>query len=54
MGIFIFLILLPIFCASICYSVAKKRKANVPFWVAMGAIFLFLALPFVFMSKPKR
>lgn len=46
---------LPIFfaiCAGICYSVAKKRKANIPFWVVMGSLFGPLAIPFVCFSKP--
>ena len=54
MGTVIFFILLPVVCSVICYSVAKKRNAAVPFWVVMGAIFGPLALPFVFMAKPKN
>jgi len=42
-----------IICTGVCYSVAKKRKANVPFWVVMGCLFGPLAIPFVFFSKPK-
>jgi len=53
MGVIIFLVLMPIVCAAICYSVAKKRNSTVPFWVVMGALFGPLALPFVFMSKPR-
>lgn len=52
-GTIIFFIVMPIVCAGICYSAAKKRNATVPFWVVMGALFGPLALPFVFMSKPK-
>ncbi|WP_331344251.1 hypothetical protein [Cellvibrio sp. UBA7661] len=54
MGAIIVFILIPIICAIICYSVAKKRNAAVPFWVVMGALFGPLALPFVFMAKPKN
>ena len=54
MSIIIFLILLPVVCAGICYTVAKNRNAAVPFWVVMGALFGPFALPFVFMSKPKN
>ncbi|WP_049630983.1 hypothetical protein [Cellvibrio sp. pealriver] len=36
MGSIIVFILIPIICAVICYSVAKKRNAAVPFWVVMG------------------
>ena len=53
MGSIIVFMLIPIICAAICYSVAKKRNAAVSFWVVMGAIFGPLALPFVFMAKPK-
>lgn len=54
MGSIIVFLLIPIVCAVICYSVAKKRNAAVPFWVVMGAVFGPFALPFVFMSKPER
>ena len=40
-------------CTGICYSVAKKRGANVPYWVVMGALIGPFAIPFVFFSKPK-
>jgi hypothetical protein len=50
----IFFVVMPIICAGVCYSVAKKRNAAVPFWVVMGALFGPFALPFVFMSKPKN
>ena len=53
-GAIIVFILIPIVCAGICYSIAKKRNAAIPFWVAMGALFGPLALPFVLMSKPKK
>lgn len=52
-SIIIFL-LIPIFCAGICYSVAKNRSADVPFWVVMGLLFGPFALPFVFMAKAKK
>lgn len=40
-------------CTGICYSVAKKRGANVPYWVVMGALIGPFAIPLVFFSKPK-
>jgi hypothetical protein len=40
-------------CTGICYWVAKKRGANVPYWVVMGALIGPFAIPFVFFSKPK-
>lgn len=54
MGVVIFFLLIPVVCALTCYLVAKKRNAAVPFWVVMGAVFGPLALPFVFMAKPKK
>jgi hypothetical protein len=54
MGSIIVFLLIPIVCAVICYSVAKKRNAAIPFWVVMGAVFGPFALPFVFISKPKN
>lgn len=54
MGAIIVFVLIPIVCAGICYSVAKKRNAAIPFWVVMGVLFGPFALPFVFMSKPKK
>jgi hypothetical protein len=47
-------VLIFIICTGVCYSVAKKRKAKVSFWVVMGALFGPLAIPFVFFSKPKN
>lgn len=41
-------------CIYICYSVAKRKKANVAFWVTMGLLFGPLAVPFVFMVKPRN
>ncbi len=40
-------------CGAICFSIAKKRKANVPYWVVMGSLVGPLAIPFVFFAKPK-
>lgn len=40
-------------CTGICYFVAKHRKANVPFWVVLGATLGPLAIPFVFFARPK-
>ena len=37
----------------ICHALAKKRGANPVFWGVMGAIFGPLAIPFVFMAKPR-
>ena len=54
MGPIIVFLLIPIICAGICYSVARKRSADVPFWVVMGLLFGPFALPFVFMAKAKK
>lgn len=40
-------------CASICYSMAKKRNASVPVWVVMGALFGPLAILALLFTKPK-
>ncbi len=47
------LVVIVAICTGICYSVARKRGARVPFWVVMGALFGPLAIPFVFFSKPQ-
>jgi hypothetical protein len=47
---------LPIFvalCTWVCYLVAKKRGANVAYWVVMGVLVGPFAIPFVFFSRPK-
>jgi len=47
---------LPIIIAistAICYSVAKKRKANVARWVVLGTLLGPLAIPFVFFAKSR-
>ncbi len=54
MGSIVVFLLIPIVCAVICYSVATKRNAAVPFWVVIGAVFGPFALPCVFMAKPKN
>jgi len=52
MSVTLFLVVISILCAGICYSVAKSKGANVPFWVLMAALFGPLAIPFVFFAKP--
>lgn len=37
----------------ICYFIAKRRKAKVVFWVLVSLILGPLAVPFVFLAKPK-
>jgi len=53
MNIIYALPLLFIICTGICFSVAKKRDADVSFWVVMGALLGPIAVPFVFYSKTK-
>ena len=38
----------------ICHTIAKKRGTNRLFWSIMGALFGPLAIPFSFLSKPKK
>lgn len=47
------LLLVFVICTAVCYFVAKKHRADVPFWVVMGVMLGPLAVPFVFFSKPK-
>lgn len=47
-------ILIALICMVVCHTVAKKRGANTIFWAVMGASFGPLAIPFSFLSKPKR
>ena len=48
------LIALVMICTTVCYRVAKKRKADVRHWVMMGALLGPFAIPFVFFSRPKN
>lgn len=43
-----------VFFIVICHTIAKKRGSNPIFWAVMGGIFGPLAIPFVFLSKPKK
>ncbi|XQW83592.1 hypothetical protein ACOYR1_10530 [Thalassotalea piscium] len=49
---FIFLVL-NILSVSVCYYIAKSRKAQSYFWAFMGAVFGPFAIPFIFLSKPE-
>jgi hypothetical protein len=51
---FIYLLLgLNIASIFICHHVAKSRGTKPVFWAMLGALFGPLAIPFVFMAKPK-
>lgn len=47
------LVALNIICIYLCYQGAVNRKADARFWGFMGLVFGPLALPFVFLAKPK-
>ena len=47
----VYLILFSAFFGVVLYFIAAKRKANKPFWLAMGILFGPFALPFVFFAK---
>jgi uncharacterized membrane protein len=49
-ALFIIVILASI---AICHWIAKKRGVNPVFWGLMGALFGPLAIPFVFLVRPK-
>jgi hypothetical protein len=40
-------------CVILCHRIAKRRGAKPVFWAVMGALFGPLAIPFVFLAKPK-
>ena len=40
-------------CSGVCYFIARKRKAKLSFWIAMGALFGPFAIPLVFFAKPE-
>ena len=48
------LIAIVIISVGICYYAAKHRGLSKPYWIFMGAFFGPLAVPFVFLAKPKR
>ncbi len=53
MNVGIFLVLLSIVSASICFSIAKKRGVNPTFWVILATVVGPFAVPFVFLAKPQ-
>jgi hypothetical protein len=48
------LVAITIISVGICYYTAKQRGLSTSYWVFMGALFGPLALPFVFLAKPKH
>jgi magnesium-transporting ATPase (P-type) len=53
MAIIYLLMVLNIASIFICHYVAKTRGAKPIFWAILGALFGPLAIPFVFIAKPK-
>ena len=49
----VYLLLFSAFFGMLLCFIAAKRKANKPFWLAMGILFGPFALPFVFFAKAK-
>jgi hypothetical protein len=47
----LYLILISAFFGALLYTIASKRNANKPFWLAMGILLGPFALPFVFFAK---
>lgn len=47
-------VLIFILCAWACFAIAKSRQGDAPFWLAMGALFGPLAVPFAFLAKPRE
>ena len=49
------LLLLPVLLSVwVCNTIAKKRGLDIRFWNIMALIFGPLAIPFVFLGKPKQ
>lgn len=48
------LIIIQLISIFVCYYVARRRKAKVMFWVLVSFVVGPLAIPFVFLSKPKN
>jgi len=46
-------LLISVGCALLCGVIAARRRARWVYWSVMGFAFGPLALPFVFMAKPK-
>lgn len=43
-----------LFCAAACYAVARRRGLDRRYWLILGLLAGPLALPFVFLVRPKR
>lgn len=50
----LFIVFITLISAAICYRIAKKRGANPAFWIVLAAVIGPLAIPFVFLAKPKQ
>ncbi len=48
------IILISLVSIVVCHTIAKKRGANTLFWAVMGALLGPIAIPFSFLSKPKK
>ncbi|MEH6549899.1 MAG: hypothetical protein V7711_12875 [Pseudomonadales bacterium] len=46
-------LILALVSSIICYLVASKRGASIPFWIFVAIAFGPLAIPFVFFAKPR-
>ena len=40
--------------AFICFTVSKEKRLNSTFWLWMAIVFGPLAVPFIYLSKPKE
>jgi len=47
-------ILIALICMVVCHTVARKRGATTIKWAVLGAGLGPLAIPFSFLSKPKK
>ncbi len=51
MSVAVFLVAMSVVCAGICYAIAKRKFASIPFWIVMAALFGPLAVLFILCVK---
>lgn len=50
----VWLTLISLSSALVCYLIARSRSADRTYWGLMGVLLGPLAIPFAFLAKPKR
>ena len=49
----IFLILITLLSAAVCYFIARKRSADPVYWVVLALLLGPIAIPFACFAKPR-